>query len=158
MADSYQEALRQALEDLKLMDDLAERTERRRAQLRQIIAGLQSLMSAGSARTEDQSLTSAILDIVKAAEGHITASEVLERLDTAGYIANAPTVATLLSRLVKEAQLEKGDGGYRWAGVPKWAEEFGKGMAEAMLKVGTDEEVLPIPIPAIPRRTLRRRL
>ncbi len=144
MEGTYLKALELAISDLRGVDKELELLERKRAKLRQTIKTLRSLL--GTRGTEDQTVTEVILEIVKAADGYVAASEVMERIDMAGYVASAPTVATTLSRLVKEKQLEKGpEGGYRWAGVRKWADEFGKGMAEAMAKVGTGENAVPIP-------------
>lgn len=144
MERTYQKALEQAISDLRSVDKDLELLERKRAKLRQTIKTLRSLL--GTRDAEDQTITDVILEIVKATDGHVAASEVMERIDTAGYVASAATVATTLSRLVKEKQLEKGpEGGYRWAGARKWADEFGKGIAEAMAKVGTDENTIPSP-------------
>jgi hypothetical protein len=144
MEGSYLKALEQAIKDLRGVDKDLELLERKRAKLRQTIKTLRSLL--GTRGTEDQTVTDVILEIVKAADGYVAASEVMEGIEMAGYIASAATVATTLSRLVKEKHLEKGpDGGYRWAGLPKWIDEFGKGIAEAMSKAGTGEGTMPVP-------------
>jgi hypothetical protein len=168
MDATYLKAMEQAITELRGVDKALELLERKRAKLRQTIKTLRSLL--GTRGTEDQTITEVILEIVKAADGYVAASEVMEGIDIAGYIASAATVATTLSRLVKEKHLEKGpEGGYRWAGVAKWAEEFGKGMAESMkilekeskaiaeelrkgmaesmMKVGTDETIISPPGP-----------
>ncbi|MGD0293163.1 MAG: hypothetical protein ABSB30_04855 [Terracidiphilus sp.] len=115
MTDGYQRAINDARDELKLVEETIETLDRRRAQLRQAIAVLQSL--TGNSSVEDRSLTEAILEIVQAAVGTRTTSEVLRTLDSMGYVANAPTVATTLSRLVKTGQLKKDGDGYRWAGI-----------------------------------------
>lgn len=153
MEGTYLKALEQAERELAEADKEMENVERKRAKLRQAVKTLRSLLGRSP---EDQTITDAILEIAKSVDGYVLASEVMERIEMAGYVASAATVATTLSRLVKEKQLEKGaEGGYRWAGVPKWAHEFGKGIAEAMAKVGTDESIQP---PTQAPRTLRRRL
>lgn len=144
MEGTYLKALEQAISDLRGVDKDLELLERKRAKLRQTIKTLRSLL--GTRDAEDQTITEMILEIVKAADGYVAATEVMERIDMAGYVASAATVATTLSRLVKEKHLEKGpEGGYRWAGVPEWVNEFGKGIAEAMAKAGTGEGTMPFP-------------
>jgi hypothetical protein len=136
MEGTYLKALELAISDLRGVDKELELLERKRAKLRQTIKTLRSLL--GTRSTEDQTITEVILEIVKAEDGYVAASEVMERIDMAGYVASAPTVATTLSRLVKEKQLEKGpEGGYRWAGIPKWAEQFGNGVAESFQGMAT---------------------
>jgi hypothetical protein len=155
MEGTYLKALEQAIRDLRVVDKDFEVLERKRAKLRQTIKTLRSLL--GTRDAEDQTVTEVILEIVKAADGYVAASEVMERVDLAGYVASAATVATTLSRMVKEKQLEKGpEGGYRWAGVRRWAEEFGKGVAEAMAKAGTGEGA--VPMPHIKPRPVTRRI
>jgi hypothetical protein len=150
MEGTYLKAMELAISDLRAVDKELESLERKRAKLRQTIKTLRSLL--GTRGTEDQTITDVILEIVKAADGYVVASEVMEGIDMAGYVASAATVATTLSRLVKEKHLEKGpDGGYRWAGLPKWAEEFGKGVAEAMAQGTT------IPMPQIRPRPVTNR-
>jgi Ca2+-binding EF-hand superfamily protein len=124
MADIYEQALKKAQKELAETNIAAENLERKRAKLRQTIAVLQSLM--GSANVNEQSLTDAIMTFAKAANGYITTAEVMERLITMGFESENATVATILSRMVKEGQLEKdaeGRKGYRW--VPSYAEEVG---------------------------------
>ncbi|HLM80437.1 MAG TPA: BlaI/MecI/CopY family transcriptional regulator [Terriglobales bacterium] len=125
MPNSYEDALRKAQKDLAATNIAAENLERKRAKLRQAVSILQSLMD--NATTDDQSLTDAILTAVKGAKGYITTAEVMEFLQTIGLEAQNATVATILSRMVKERQLEKdaeGRKGYRW--VPSYGEQLGE--------------------------------
>jgi len=112
-ADSYKKALEKAKEDLKLLDEMAEMAEKRRAKLRQVIAVLESL--TGSDRPPNGTVTDAIMDILKSKDGYSSAAEVFEGVTVRGYAVTPNTIATLLSRLAKNGQIERGPEGYKWA-------------------------------------------
>lgn len=144
MDEAYEIALEKAITELAALDSAAEELERKRAKVRQGILVLRSML--GLEGDNEQSLTDAILNVMKASTGFITAPMVADRLIMAGYQVQIATVATILSRMLKDNQLEKGPaGGYRWAGIPKWAEEFGAKVAEGISKVGARESALPAP-------------
>lgn len=119
MAEPYNDALKKAKRELANCDAEAEELERKRAKLRQTVAVLQSL--TGVKVQNEQSLTQAILMVLKAASGCVTAAEVVETLRTMGYDAQTPSVATILSRHLKNQQINSffGPGhsvGYEWRG------------------------------------------
>lgn len=118
MSESYELALRSAEEELAACDAKADEVERKRAKLRQTISVLKSLL--GMKAEIDESLTSAVLSVAKAADGFVTASQVMDRLVMTGFQVQTTTVATILSRLAKSGQLLAGRSaegtGYRWEG------------------------------------------
>ncbi len=118
MTNTYEQALQTAQKELAECDAQAEQLERKRAKLRQTIAVLQSML--GNNAPNDESLTEAILTVVKSASDFIPAAEVMERLVTMGFSASSATVATILSRLTKVGHLLNGIGvggnGYMWSG------------------------------------------
>jgi hypothetical protein len=156
MSEAYEKALQQAQTELAALDTAAEELERKRAKARQTILVLRSML--GLEDEDEQSLTDAILNVVKASTDFITAPMVADRLIMAGYQVQIATVATILSRLLKDGKLKKdpeNNTGYKWAGFPKWIDELGKGRAEAMSKAGTEEGAMPIPhLKLRPRRKI----
>jgi len=118
MINVYEKAIREAKKQLKSANEAAEKLDRRRAKLRQAIVVLQSLAGENAVdRPENnRSLTEATLEIIQAADGKLTTSEILEGLHVSGYTVNARSVATILSRFVRIRQLRKESNGYRWRG------------------------------------------
>jgi hypothetical protein len=119
MDEAYESALQAAVKELAECDAKADQLERRRAQLRQTIAVLQTQL--GNDVRSNESMTEAILTITKAANDFITASEVVERLLKMRFNASSASVATILSRLTKAGTLLYGIGaggnGYMWNGT-----------------------------------------
>jgi hypothetical protein len=118
MINVYEKAIREAKEELKLANEAAEKLDRQRAKLRQVIIVLQSLAGKNTVDhpVKNRSITDATLEIIQAADGKLTTSEILEGLHVSGYTANARTVATTLSRFVRTRQIKKESDGYRWRG------------------------------------------
>ncbi len=116
MADSYEKALRDAEHSLAEWTVKAEEAERETAKLRQTIAVLKSQLGLAPDNTE--SLTDAILLVLKAWPGNVTAPQVMDRLFMMGYNAQTASVATILSRLAKQGKIEAlrgfGTVGYGW--------------------------------------------
>jgi hypothetical protein len=116
MIDSYEKALRDAERTLAAWDAKAEEADRERAKLRQTIAVLKSQLGLAPDNTE--SLTDAILLVLKAWPGNVTAPQVMERLFIMGYNAQTTSVATILSRLANQRKIEAlrgfGTVGYGW--------------------------------------------
>jgi predicted transcriptional regulator len=135
MGEVYEKALEQAQTELAALDTAAEELERKRAKARQTILVLRSML--GLENGNEQSLTDAILNVVKASTGFITAPMVADRLIMAGYQVQIATVATILSRLLKDGLLKKdleNNTGYIWAGIPNYAEELARYAAESVTK------------------------
>jgi hypothetical protein len=128
VAELYIETLRQAEKELADADAEAEELDRKRAKLRQTVAVLQTL--TGVKVENDQSLTDAILLVVKAAPGFVTASEVMDRLFMMGFHAQTASVATILSRLAKTGKVNGAIGPNRSAGYG-WKTETTKAEREA---------------------------
>ena len=102
MPEQYAEALKKAQQELAAANIEAESLEKKRAQLRQTIAVLQSMM--GIKVESEESLTESILMVLKAWPGNATASDVMDRLFMMGFQAQTASVATILSRLAKNDQ------------------------------------------------------
>jgi hypothetical protein len=104
MTESYERALRDAEGALAEWDAKAQQADRERAKLRQTISVLKSQLGLAPDNTE--SLTAAILLVLKTWPGDATVPEVLERLFIMGYNAQRTSVATILSRLAKQGKIE----------------------------------------------------
>ena len=159
MSEVYEKALQQAQTELAALDTAAEELERKRAKVRQTILVLRSML--GLEAENEQSLTVAILSVVKASTGFITAPMVADRLIMAGYQVQIATVATILSRLLKDGHLKKdleNNTGYIWAGFPSFAEELGRYAAESVTKATqpTGTRGLPPPPQIRPRPVTKR--
>ena len=130
MSEAYEKALQQAQTELVALDIVAEELERKRAKVRQTILVLRSML--GLETENEQSLTGAILSVVKASTGFITAPMVADRLIMAGYHVQIATVATILSRLLKDGHLKKdleNNTGYKWVGPVSFLDGLGEGLA-----------------------------
>jgi hypothetical protein len=113
MADeAYETALRKALSELAKVDRQADDIERRRATLRQSVAVLQTLAGNHSDHEQQQSVTGAILTILKASPGPLPVTQIIQRLQSMGYTPQAKSVATLVSRLAQQGKIGKADDGY----------------------------------------------
>lgn len=116
MTDSYEKALRDAERSLAEWTAKATEAERQTAKLRQTIAVLKSQLGLAPDNTE--SLTTAILLVLKAWPGNATTNDVMDRLFMMGYNAQTASVATILSRLAKHGKIEAlkmhGLAGYGW--------------------------------------------
>jgi len=116
--EPYAQALKKAKEELAECDAAAEELERKRAKLRQTIGILQSLL--GVAVPNEQSLTGAILMILKASLGYSKAAEIVRSLIEMGFKnVQQTSVATILSRLAKNGEIISEIGpdnstGYAW--------------------------------------------
>jgi hypothetical protein len=128
MAEEYRDALKKAEKELADADAEAEALDRKRARLRQTVAVLQTL--TGVTVENDQSLTEAILLVVKASPGFVSASEVMDRLFMMGFHAQTASVATILSRLAKTGKLIGAIGPNRSAGYG-WKTEMTKAERDA---------------------------
>jgi hypothetical protein len=132
METAYQRALEGASKELESLDEMVYDLECQRAKLRQAIAILQTLL--GQPISQNQTLTDAIIDFVRAKDGYAATTDVMDGLISRGYSAPPRSVATILSKLVRERQLRKGPkGGYKWAGIPNSAEEISLGPARSKL-------------------------
>jgi predicted transcriptional regulator len=118
MVEPYNEALKKAKEELAEYDAAAEELERKRARLRQTIGILQLLL--GVDVPNEQSLTGAILMILKASQGYCKATEIVKSLVEMRFKnVQQTSVATILSRLAKNGQIISAIGpdnstGYAW--------------------------------------------
>lgn len=117
MTNLYMDALKKAEQELAETDATAEELDRRRAKLRQTIAVLRS--QVGIDVQPDETITDAILLVVKAWNGFVSAAEVMDRLVLMGHQVQTSTVATILSRLAKSQVVIAGRGsnsnvGYAW--------------------------------------------
>jgi hypothetical protein len=89
----------------------------------------------GQPISKNETLTDAIIDVVRAKDGYVGTADVMDGLIFRGYSAHPRSVATILSKLVKETQLRKGPKrGYKWAGIPKSREAIYLGAARSMLR------------------------
>jgi hypothetical protein len=121
MKTAYQRALDNAEKELKSLDETARALECQRAKLRKAIAILESLL--GQPISKNQTLTDAMIDIVRAKDGYAATADVMDGLLARGYAAHPRSVATMLSKLVREKHLKSGpEGGYKWAGISNTAE------------------------------------
>jgi hypothetical protein len=113
----YSDALKKAQKELAECEAAADRLEAQRAKLRQTVAVLQSMV--GVKVEQDQSLTDAILMVIKGAQGYMRAADVVARLDQMGFQVQPRSVASILSRLTKNSQIIYAVGdddsiGYAW--------------------------------------------
>jgi hypothetical protein len=132
MSEVYEKALQQAQTELAALDTAAEELERKRNKARQTILVLRSML--GIEAGNEQSLTNAILNVVKASTGFITAPMVADRLIMAGYQVQIATVATILSRLLKDGHIMKdleNNTGYKWVGTGSFLDGLGEKLARA---------------------------
>jgi hypothetical protein len=108
----YKKALSAAEHELEQLDTKAEVIAQRRAQLQQTISTLKTLMNVSE--QEERTLTGTIRILVKAANGYISAAEVLKGVHAMGarFSGKNPSasVITILGRLVKEGELEREPG------------------------------------------------
>jgi hypothetical protein len=132
LKNGYQTALDSASKELKSLDEMVCTLECQRARLRQAIAILQTLL--GQPISKNQTQTDAIIDFLRAKDSYAATADVIEGLISRGYSAHPRSVATILCKLVREKQLKKGpEGGYKWARIPKSAEDIRLGPARSML-------------------------
>ncbi len=155
METAYQRALEGASKELKSLDEMVYALECQRAKLRQAIAILQTLL--GQPISKNQTLTDAIIDFVRAKDCYAATADVMDGLISRGYSAHPRSVATILSKLVREKQLKKGPkGGYKWAGIPKSAEEISLGAARSMLHL-TAKPDAESPLSKLPSRSAKNK-
>jgi hypothetical protein len=111
----YRKALLTAEGELAKLDTKVDVIEQRRAQLQQTISALKTLMKVSE--QEERTLTGTIRIVVKAANGYISAADVLKGLYSMGakFSGKDPkrSVITILGRLVKEGELEREPGAIR---------------------------------------------
>jgi hypothetical protein len=103
VTEVYSDALKKAEKELAEADAAAGELDRKRAKLRLTVAALQSM--TGVKVKSDQTLTDAILMIVKGSPGAVTATEVMDKLFMLGLQAQTASVATILSRLAKVGKI-----------------------------------------------------
>jgi hypothetical protein len=105
----YTNALRAAEKELANLDAEAEAVAQRRARLQQTISTLKTLTNS-SEQQEERTLTDTIRIIVKAADGYISAANVLKSAHSMGakFTGKNPkaSIITILGRLVKDGELE----------------------------------------------------
>ena len=134
MSNPFSEALKQVEAELAEADALAVEVERKRAALRQEAAVLRARL--GVVQPEDQSLTDAVLMVVKGWPGYATAGEVMERLFMMGFHVQTASVATILCRLAKNGQIESLVGPNRTAGYG-WKTEVNNRDMQAARRAAT---------------------
>jgi len=107
--NEYKNALAVAEGELARLDAKAEFIAHRRAQLQQTIAALKTLMDIEQA--DERTLTDTIRIIVKAADGYLSAADVLRGAVSMGatFSGKNPkaSIVTILGRLVKDGELER---------------------------------------------------
>lgn len=105
----YKKALAVAEGELARLDAKAEVIAHRRAQLLQTIAALKTLMNIEEA--DQRTLTDSIRIVVKAANGYLSAADVLRGVVSMGatFSGKNPiaSIVTILGRLVKDGELER---------------------------------------------------
>jgi hypothetical protein len=105
----YKNALAVAQGELGRLDAKAEVIAHRRAQLQQTIAALKTLMNIEDA--DERTLTDTIRIVVKAANGYLSAADVLRGAVSMGatFSGKNPiaSIVTILGRLVKDGELER---------------------------------------------------
>jgi len=105
----YKNALAVAQAELGRLDAKAEVIAHRRAQLQQTIAALKTLMNIQEA--DERTLTDTIRIVVKAANGFLSAAEVLRGAVSMGatFSGKNPiaSIVTILGRLVRDGELER---------------------------------------------------
>jgi hypothetical protein len=108
-SDEYTKALSVAEKELARLNAEAEAIAQRRAQLQQTISTLKTLTNGSE--QEERTLTDAIRIIVKAADGYISAADVLKAAYSMGakFSGKSPraSIVTILGRLVKDGELER---------------------------------------------------
>jgi hypothetical protein len=153
MKTEYQRALQSAAKELKSLDEKVHALECQRAKLRQVIAVLQSLL--GQPTSKNQTLTDAMIDFVRAKDGYAPTADVMDGLLARGYSVHPRSVATILSKLVREKQFRKGpEGGYKWAGSPTSTGKIDFRPVKSMLRT---KAVSDSPSPRIPFRSAKNR-
>ena len=134
MKTEYQRALQGAAKELKSLDEKVHAMECQRAKLRQAIAILQSLL--GQPICKNQTLTDAMIDFVRARDGYTPTADAMDGLLARGYSVHSRSVATILSKLVREKQFRKGpEGGYKWAGIPSLTGKIDFRPVKSMLRL-----------------------
>jgi hypothetical protein len=107
--NEYKNALAVAQAELGRLDAKAEVIAHRRAQLQQTIAALKTLMNIEEA--DERTLTDTIRIVVKAANGYLSAADVLRGAVSMGatFSGKNPiaSIVTILGRLVKDGELER---------------------------------------------------
>jgi hypothetical protein len=105
----YKNALAVAQAELGRLDAKAEVIAHRRAQLQQTIAALKTLMNIQKA--DERTLTDTIRIVVKAANGYLSAADVLRGAVSMGatFSGKNPiaSIVTILGRLVRDGELER---------------------------------------------------
>jgi hypothetical protein len=105
----YKNALAVAQAELGRLDAKADVIAHRRAQLQQTIAALKTLMNIQEA--DERTLTDTIRIVVKAANGYLSAADVLRGAVSMGatFSGKNPiaSIVTILGRLVKDGELER---------------------------------------------------
>jgi hypothetical protein len=111
----YKKALSVAEKELSKLNAEADVIAQRRAQLQQTISTLKTLTNVSE--QGERTLTDAIRIIVKAANGYISAGEVLKSSYSMGakFSGKNPkaSIITILGRLVREGELEREPGKIR---------------------------------------------
>ncbi len=115
MVEVYADALRKAAQELAEADAAAVELDRKRAKLRLTVAALKSM--TGESAENEQTVTDAILTIVKGSSGSVTAIDVMDKLFMMGMQAQTASVATILSRLAKDGKVMKTRDGYRFSSI-----------------------------------------
>ncbi|HWY23007.1 MAG TPA: hypothetical protein VNX26_17405 [Candidatus Acidoferrum sp.] len=121
--NDYSNALTAAEKELEALSNQAAVIERRRAQLQQTISALRTLTNV--AEDEERTLTETIRIVVKGAQAHISAADVLKGVQAMGVTFSGKnplsSVVTILARLHKAGELarEISGSGYIWAGYLK---------------------------------------
>ena len=107
--NEYRNALAVAEHQLARLDARAEVIAHRRAQLQQTIAALKTLMNHEEA--DERTLTDTIRIVVRAADGYLSAADVLRGAVSMGatFSGKSPiaSIVTILGRLVKDGELER---------------------------------------------------
>jgi hypothetical protein len=105
----YRKALSVAENELSRLDAEADVIAQRRAQLQQTISTLKTLTNVSE--EGERTLTDAIRIIVKAANGYISAADVLKSAYSMGakFSGKNPkaSIITILGRLVRDGELER---------------------------------------------------
>jgi hypothetical protein len=121
-SDDYSKALEAAEKELESVTTKIELLEQRRAQLQQTVGALKTLTDVSQA--EERTLTDTIKIVIQAANGYVSAAEVLQGARSMGakFGGKNPisSVVTIMGRLSKEGFLERGAGlgTYRWKRSP----------------------------------------
>jgi hypothetical protein len=120
--NEYRRALESAEKELAKTEGQLEVLGQRKAQLQQTIGALKTLMNVSE--QEEHTLTDTIRIVVKAANGYISAANVLTGVLGMGARFGGKnalaSVVSILSRLHKDGELEREQlvgGRYRWKGL-----------------------------------------